>query len=376
MKRYVFIKKSAFPAAKLVFLPKLLLCISPAAAAAVITLILKCSTPQKVESVYSSGLFRPISSALGAIGRIAPFSLASIILYLLSAAGIIIIIGFLAMLIFKSGRLELIKNFVLLLTAAVSIVFLLFTLLCAPNYYRVPFAEQAGYTLDSYTEDDLYDLCEKLIAKTNSEREKFSGTPEKNVKQFAQKTKAAFDSLSVDYPFIGKAKTTPKPFVGSEILSILNLTGFYFPYTGEANVNVHAPFVELPFTMCHELSHTRGFMLENEANFIGYLACKKSDDPVIRYSGYYVALIHSMNMMAQTDAEKFIQLRKQYSPAVESDAALLSEYWDKYFNTPAADFSNAVNDTYLKANDLSDGIKSYGRMVDLLMAEHLKEKGE
>lgn len=370
MKKYVFIKTKAVSALWI----RLLLCLSPAAAAGIITLLLKLSSPQKVEKLYSAGIFRPISSVLGAIGRIAPFSIASIIIYLLAAASLTVILGFLVLLIFREGRIELIKRFVLLLTAVLSTVLFLFSVLCMPNYYRVPFAEQAGFVIESYTADDLYDMCEKLIAKANAECASFDGIPEKNTKELARKTKAAFDSLSDSYHFVGTAKTTPKPFVGSEILSILNLTGFYFPYTGEANVNVHAPFVELPFTMCHELAHTRGFMLENEANFIGYLACKSSDDPVIRYSGYYVAMVHSMNMMAQTDVERFIELRKQYSPAVEADARLLADYWDKYFNTPAASLSNSVNDAYLKANDLSDGIESYGRMVDLLMAEHLKEK--
>ncbi|HPW41948.1 MAG TPA: DUF3810 family protein, partial [Bacillota bacterium] len=30
------------------------------------------------------------------------------------------------------------------------------------------------------------------------------------------------------------------------------------------------------------------------------------------------------------------------------------------------------NDKYLKANNQKDGVKSYGRMVDLLIAEHRK----
>ena len=35
--------------------------------------------------------------------------------------------------------------------------------------------------------------------------------------------------------------------------------------------------------------------------------------------------------------------------------------------------SKAVNDVYLKANDQEDGMKSYGRMVDLLLAEYFDE---
>lgn len=34
------------------------------------------------------------------------------------------------------------------------------------------------------------------------------------------------------------------------------------------------------------------------------------------------------------------------------------------------EISNSVNNTYLKANGQEDGVKSYGRMVDLLLAEY------
>ena len=31
------------------------------------------------------------------------------------------------------------------------------------------------------------------------------------------------------------------------------------------------PFYNIPHTICHELSHLKGYMREDEANFIGYL---------------------------------------------------------------------------------------------------------
>jgi hypothetical protein len=39
--------------------------------------------------------------------------------------------------------------------------------------------------------------------------------------------------------------------------------------------------------------------------------------------------------------------------------------------TPAKDISNAANAAYLKSQGQADGVKSYGRMVDLLVAELL-----
>ena len=42
------------------------------------------------------------------------------------------------------------------------------------------------------------------------------------------------------------------------------------------------------------------------------------------------------------------------------------DFWDKY-EGKIDDISNEINNTYLKANGVSEGVKSYGKMVDLLL---------
>ena len=58
------------------------------------------------------------------------------------------------------------------------------------------------------------------------------------------------------------------------------------------------------------------------------------------------------------------------SPEVEIDLDANREYWAKYDGT-IAEVSNKVNDTYLKANGQTEGVKSYNRMVDLIVAYQL-----
>ena len=65
------------------------------------------------------------------------------------------------------------------------------------------------------------------------------------------------------------------------------------------------PIVEIPFTMLHELSHTVGFMREDEANFIAWLAGRESDSPIIRYSTFVCALNHCMNALYSADENKY-----------------------------------------------------------------------
>lgn len=351
---------------------ELLLCFIPAVAAAAVFLLLRCSSAQTIDNVYSSKIYVCISSFLGYFSRLTKHSITSIIYILLAAAIVFIIITFAFNIIKSPDKLAVAGAYLKIVVFIVSLILFLFSILCMPNYYRLTFAEKANIELSDYTVSDLEKMCLHIIEQTNIERDKIPNDIILRYDDVAAKSKLAFDSLSEEYPFLGKSTALPKSFMFSKYLTVLNLTGFYFPYTGEANVNTHMPATELPFTMCHELSHTRGFMRENEANYIGFAACMRSDDPFIRYSGLYCALMHSMNSLYAEDQERYFELRKLYSESVSGDAAALDQFWRPYFDTPAAEFSNTVNDVYLKANDLSDGIKSYGRMVDLLMTQFLQ----
>ena len=57
-----------------------------------------------------------------------------------------------------------------------------------------------------------------------------------------------------------------------------------------------------------------------------------------------------------------------------------NEYWDQFEKpvvgeTTVGEIAEKVNDTYLKINDQTDGTQSYGRVVDLLLAEYKKRHG-
>ena len=88
--------------------------------------------------------------------------------------------------------------------------------------------------------------------------------------------------LGQSYPQLEGYYPYPKPLINSRLLSVQQLCGIYSPFTIEANYNREMPYYNIPHTICHELSHLKGFMREDEANFIGYLACIGSDSPDFR----------------------------------------------------------------------------------------------
>ena len=84
--------------------------------------------------------------------------------------------------------------------------------------------------------------------------------------------------LADQYPQFKSWYPYPKPLINPRLLSVQQLTGIYSPFTIEANYNSEIPGYNIPHTICHELSHLQGYMREDEANFIGYLACTSSED--------------------------------------------------------------------------------------------------
>ena len=182
----------------------------------------------------------------------------------------------------------------------------------------------------------------------------------------------AMKGLSQEYPELTGYFPKPKELVNSCILSIQNLTGVYSPFTIEANYNGDVQDYVIPFTACHELSHLRGFMQEQEANFIAFLACSKSGEDAFAYSGYLSGWIQCMNVLYKTDYDAWKEVRGTLPPEAEADLRLNREFWAKY-DGAIAEVSNKVNDTYLKANGQKDGVKSYNRMVDLIVAYYHSE---
>ena len=158
--------------------------------------------------------------------------------------------------------------------------------------------------------------------------------------------------------------------LSSTVMSRLGLTGIYSPFTIEANYNDHMPEYLKPFTMCHELAHVKGFMREDEANFIAYLACKGSPEPEFRYSGAMNALSYALNAYRrEATRDEYISLIETLPVKAALDFVSNAEYW-RGFRGGLTEFSSRANDTYLRLNAQADGVKSYGRMVDLLIAEY------
>lgn len=155
------------------------------------------------------------------------------------------------------------------------------------------------------------------------------------------------------------------------------MAGVFVPFTLEANNNVDVVQYNIPSDMCHEQAHLRGFIKEDEANYIAYLACMASDNPEFLYSGIVQAYICVENAIYDENQELAYKLSENISEKMSADIQANNEYWNRIENTKVgkevSDTTQAINDTYLKANGEEEGVKSYGLMVDLLVSGYRHE---
>ncbi len=328
---------------------------------------------------YTGTVFPFFVNTLGRFMSVFPFSVVEIGLYGIILWVIWITLSSLYRGIKRAGSgWALLAAWLRRILTAAAMLLMMYTLTCGINYYAESFASAEGFVIRKSSKEELIRLCEYLADQVNEAAEELStedggmyltADVQKEAVKAMQAAGESYEELSGYYP-------RPKPVLVSRILSVQQLCGVYSPFTVEANYNREMTDYNIPSTACHELSHLKGFAREDEANFIAYLACMASDSPEFRYSGAMLAYIHSSNALYGTgDHEAYWAVRDTLCETAQRDLSANNAFWDR-FEGKVAEVSNQVNHTYLQINSQSDGVKSYGRMVDLLLAMMRRMYGE
>ena len=330
---------------------------------------------------YGDYVYPMIVGSLSRICGVLSVSVVEIGLYLLIIAGIWYIVS----------HIRQIKKILWTLACCVSVLLFLYVFNCGINYSRTPFSTVAGLEIRESSQEELYSLCsyltdqvagayEELERRENSAAEDgSSGTnwPSlilgeepltwKEAWQLGEAGVKAMEKLGEIYPSLSGFYPRPKPVGVSWILSVQQFSGIYSPFTAEANFNRQMTPYNIPHTICHELSHLKGFMREDEANFIGYLACIFADSLEYRYSGYLMGWIYATNALYEENPEAYFELAGRLPDRVNRALTANNRFWDQY-EGKIAEAATQANDTYLKMNNQEEGVKSYGRVVDLMLA--------
>lgn len=318
---------------------------------------------------HTEHIYPALTGSIGRIFGLVPTSVAEIGLYLFV---LILIFGFLYILlsiIHKNWNFYRTKKTAVVLLWTVSVLAFLYVINCGINYRSTSFAERSGILPREYTVDELRSVCltltqavqdtEPSVTRDDDGELLFTTDAGKNAVRTMQTLGEDYQELKGYYP-------EPKKLLFSEFLSIQSLTGIYSPFTVEANYNGDMTAYNIPFTMCHELSHLKGFMQEQEANFIAWLACSRSDVSEFRYSAALSGWLYATNQLWNYDQASYEELYGMLPENARKDLRRNDAFWAEHEGR-IAEVSNQINDAYLKSNGQENGVESYDKMVDMLV---------
>ncbi|MGN0431742.1 MAG: DUF3810 domain-containing protein [Lachnospiraceae bacterium] len=260
-------------------------------------------------------------------------------------------------------------------------VSLVMTLNCTLLYHGSTFSEK--YLWASGEED--YDLetlvavrnfvvrqCNELSAKVERDESGdiiYEGDMKQEAIEAMQALGETYEGLRGFYP-------KPKALRFSDFMCQQYMQGYYFPFSMEANYNDVMYIMNKPAAFCHELAHLKGYIYEDEANFIGFLACILSDDIVFQYSGYLSVLYYLDNDFYEAvggDLDRYYA-QERILPQVHTDNIFVKqEEWDRINGEALLDTeiveaaSDSFTEATLKLNGVEDGMISYSRVVELLL---------
>lgn len=151
--------------------------------------------------------------------------------------------------------------------------------------------------------------------------------------------------------------------------------GIYIPFVIEGHYDAAIHPLTHPSTIAHEMSHGYGFGDEGTANFFAWLTTQSDPDPMIRYAGNLSYWRHVAVQAFRTDTAAYRQVTKTLPFGVKQDLRNISAQHKKY---PALFplLYRKIYDSYLKSQGVRGGIKSYSRVVNLVLAWREKRKSE
>lgn len=325
--------------------------------------------------IYTDRIFPRLASVWGFIPRLLPFSLTEI-LAVAGSLGLIflLIIGLYRLFRYREKRLRRFLKTSLLVLGTGFLALSLFLVFHGLNYARPSLAGDMGLSVRDRSLEELDSAVRRLAREASAVRE---GLPEDetgvllglSMKEIQASAQEGWDRLGLAYPlFQNRARMKPKGVLLSRYWSYTRIIGIYMPLLAEPSINIDQPAFMHPATAAHELSHARGFAREGDCDFAGLLSCFYHPGPVWRYSGLISAVKSMGGRLWEEDPDRWYAIyQSELSAAVQRDLALESAYWKK-FETPVARISDQINDAYLKANKVEEGVKSYGAVVDLLLA--------
>jgi hypothetical protein len=145
--------------------------------------------------------------------------------------------------------------------------------------------------------------------------------------------------------------------------------GMLNPFGLEVLANPDLLPFERPFVSAHEWAHLAGYADEAEANFVGWLTTVRADRSS-QYSGWLYLYWQIVGELP-ADARQLVARDLREGP--RSDVAAIVARMRRGDLPVLRRATWKVYDSYLKANRVEEGVRSYGAVVNLILRARFED---
>jgi hypothetical protein len=322
--------------------------------------------PAFVERWYSMGIYPYIGRAMRiGLGWI-PFSFGDV-LYVL-----IIVLSLRWIIVHFKEVVTLSRKRYTQIFTALNIILAFFHFAWGFNYYREPLNEILDLEA-TYTDEELIRVTQQLVFTANELHRQLQANDSLKVEFTRSQSElfplapSGFSNLGEVYPSLDYGPASIKKSLLTLPLTYMGYSGYLNPITGEAQTNGYINNYKTPVLILHEMSHQLGFAKENEANFIAVLAGMNHDDIYFQYSATIFALGYCLNDLAMKNPEQLAFIRADMRYGIIKNYQELRDFWEPYDDNIVEQISQKTYESYLKANNQPDGMRTYSYVVALLV---------
>ncbi|MCE7056930.1 DUF3810 domain-containing protein [Algoriphagus sp. AGSA1] len=336
---------------------------------------LATQNPEATDTIYSRKFFPGIRNVIDiTLGRL-PFP--SVYLFI---ASVLLVIGIYFWRVSqKTGWKSRTWYSLAALVNGLGALVFFFLVLWGFNYQRTPIVQQLGLQPKSMNLEQVksevqitYRLAQQYrnaVTRDTAAIEEILPYPE--LEKLVRANMA--DNLNMlGLNFTGRPRT--KQFPPSGFMRKMGILGIYFPFTGESYIDPSLHALEKPFTVAHEMAHSYGVTDEGEANFIAWVICTNSDDPLLRYSGQLRLLNYQLSDYYRMAPEEYREWVKTLDRGIRNDMVSIRKA-SEAIKAYSLELSRKTNDVFLKTQGVKAGVNSYQELPKLAFAwrERMKD---
>ena len=315
-----------------------------------------------VENVYASRVYPLIQANLTALSNQLPIALFDVAL--IAVILIVIAIWVITFRRAKKKRLRAVGRALVSTLAVAAVIYLWFLTTWGFNYARQPLEARLPFDPSRVTPAAVRALAEHAVVQANRTYAAGHAAGFPDVRAMPQPLITALQEVERE---LGRPRTTvvarPKYSLLTPFFRASSVSGMCDPFFLETLINPDLTGPERPYVLAHEWAHLSGYAPEDDASFVGLLAAMRAG-PAGEYSAWLELAFAAIGQL-QPVTQRLVLQNLEEGPRRDQQAI-----YDRVMGARVAVVDRVAWKTYdhlLKSQGVEEGIRSYSRVIQLLI---------